>query len=158
MNKAPSRLLIFVCVYALCFVVQTGGAYFTQLSVTTWYAGLDKSPLTPPGMVFGIVWTTLYLLMALAAMRVYHKTQTLRSHALRWWLIQLVLGFLWSVMFFGNQAVLSAFQIILANLVAIGVMLVFLRRIDRVAALMLAPLFLWVSFASYLNYFILMNN
>ena len=158
MTKAPSRLLIFVCFYALCFVVQTGGAFFTQLSVTTWYAGLDKSPLTPPGMYFGIVWTTLYLLMALAAMRVYHKTQTLRSHALRWWLIQLILGFLWSVMFFGNQAVLSAFQIILANLVAIGVMLVFFSRIDRVAALMLAPLFLWVSFASYLNYFILTHN
>ena len=158
MTKAPSRLLIFTCFYALCFVVQTGGAYFTQFSVTTWYAGLDKSPLTPPGMYFGIVWTTLYLLMALAAMRVYHKTQTLRSHALRWWLIQLILGFLWSVMFFGNQAVLSAFQIILANLVAIGVMLVFFRRIDRLAALMLAPLFLWVSFASYLNYFILTHN
>lgn len=158
MKNITSRLVTFGCFYALCLLVQAVGGYFTQMSVQDWYPTLYKSPLTPPGMYFGIVWTVLYFLMALAATRVFHKTQTVRCHALRWWLIQLLLGLIWSIMFFGRQQIESGMLIILANLVAIGVTLMFFRRVDRWAGAMIAPLLLWVGFASYLNGFIVLHN
>ena len=157
--KQPSRrIATFIGFYVLCLVVQFAGAYFTQRSVTTWYVGLHKSPLTPPGIYFGIVWTALYFLMALAATRVYQRTQTLHCRALRWWTIQLLLGFLWSILFFGEKEIILGLEVILLNLLAIAFTGWFFLRVDRLAGLLILPLLLWVGFASYLNYYILVNN
>ncbi|MFZ4540295.1 MAG: TspO/MBR family protein [Rickettsiales bacterium] len=158
MTKSPNKYFVFLAFYALSFAVQAIGGYFTQLSVTTWYMGLNKSPLAPPGAAFGIAWTILYFLMALAATRIYRRTRTFRSHALRWWLVQLLLGFLWTVMFFGHREIMVGMQIIATNWIAVGITLYLFKRIDKVAAWMLAPLWAWLTFASYLNLYILAHN
>lgn len=84
----------FIGFYAICLLVQFAGSYFTQMSVGSWYLTLDKSPFTPPGYVFGIAWTLLYICMSMAAARIYHRIGTLNNRPMRWWLIQLVAG--WS--------------------------------------------------------------
>lgn len=146
------RFLIF---YVPCLLVQLIGGYFTQLSVTTWYQTLDKSALTPPGIAFGIAWTILYFLMAVAATRIHLKRKTFRSRSLVWWAIQLLLGLIWCIVFFGNREIALGFAVILANLVAVAVTLYRFYRIDTVAAWLMAPLLAWLMFASYLNGFIL---
>ncbi len=148
----------FLVFYALCFAVQAIGGYFTQTSVTSWYPTLIKSPLTPPGMWFGIVWTALYFLMAVAATRIYLRTGTWRTHALRWWLVQLLFGLLWSILFFGAREIATGLQIIVATWLAIAITLVLFYRTDKRAGLLLVPLLLWVSFASYLNLYIWQHN
>lgn len=149
------KILIFLGFYALCFLVQGIGGYVTQFSVRDWYVGLEKSALTPPGAAFGIAWTLLYFLMAVAATRVYLKRKTLRSRSLCWWGIQLLLGLIWTFVFFGQREVMLGFVVIVANWAAVAFTLYRFWRIDRVAGWLLVPLFLWLSFASYLNGFIL---
>ncbi len=155
---ARKTFLNFFGFYAIVLMIEFGSSYFTQLSVTTWYTTLNKSPLTPPGMWFGIVWTILYFLMACAATRIYQRTGTLRTHALRWWLVQLLFGFVWCVVFFGNREILAGLQVIIANGLAVAMTIYLFYRIDRGAALMFVPLLLWLSFATYLNLFILQHN
>lgn len=152
------RILHFIAFYAAAFIVQAVGGLFTQLSVTTWYQTLNKSELTPPGMWFGIAWTTLYFLMSLAAERVYHRTGTLHCHAIRWWCIQLLLGLAWCIVFFGQREILHGLQVIVVSWVATALTLYLFKRVDKIAALLMVPLLLWLSFATYLNFFIWQNN
>jgi tryptophan-rich sensory protein len=149
---------LFIGFYALCLIVQVAGAYFTDRSVHTWYPTLDKSPLTPPGVWFGIVWTTLYLLMALAATRVSAVIRTLRNRPLAWWAIQLILGLIWSIMFFGNQSVLGGLIIISATIVAVIVTTTLFWRVNAWAGIMMMPLTLWLTLATHLNLYIYLHN
>lgn len=145
------KLGIFVIFYGLCLIVQLLGGYVTQLSVHDWYQGLAKSELTPPGAVFGIVWTILYFLMALAATRIYLIRGTLRSSTMVWWFIQLILGLIWSFVFFGHREVLLGLVVITLNWTAVIDTIQKFEKIDRKAALMMAPLLAWITFAAYLN-------
>lgn len=155
MGKQALSLLGF---YAVCFVVQAVGSVITATSVESWYPALEKSTLTPPGYVFGIVWTILYIVMAVAAWRIWRKERTLNSAALRIWLMQLVTGLLWTSTFFGMRMAHEGLVIIACLWMLV---LLTLRRfvaIDRLAAGLMVPLLLWVSFATYLNAMIVHLN
>lgn len=149
--QIKKRLITFLAFYGLCLIVQFIGGYVTQFSVHDWYAGLAKSELTPPGAVFGIAWTILYFLMALAATRIYLIRNTLRSSSLAWWFIQLLLGLIWTFVFFGHREVLLGFVVIVVNWAAVVDTIRKFDKIDRKAALMLVPLCAWLTFAAYLN-------
>lgn len=148
----------FLGFYLACGIVQAVGGYFTGLGVHDWYPPLHKSPLTPPGMYFGIVWSLLYLMMAIAAARIYQRTGTLRSRALIWWAIQLILGLNWSIFFFGAHAAQSAMIILICNLLAAVVTARLFNRIDLKACLLMLPLCAWLGFACHLNSYILHHN
>lgn len=149
----------FCIAYAFCLLIQLGGGYFTQLGIGSgWYGSLQKSSLTPPGYVFGLTWTTLYLLMALAAARVAHITGQWNNRPLRWWAIQLIGGLVWCIVFFGMRDVENALLIIAFMWVAVLLTVVFFHRVNRRAGWLMLPLLLWVSFATYLNAAILLNN
>lgn len=157
-RTARATLVAFLSFYALCLFVQTTGSYFTLLSVGDWYRGLAKSPLTPPGPVFGIAWTTLYFLMALAAARVWRVLGRVNARPLRWWLIQLLLGWVWTMVFFGLRDVQMGFLVIVLALLAVLVSVRLFLRTERTAGWLMLPLLLWVGFASYLNGAILVLN
>lgn len=148
----------FLWFYGLTLGIQLLGAYFTALSVNEWYPTLDKSPLTPPGAVFGIVWTILYFLMALAACRVFGRIGTISNRPLRWWLIQLLLGFIWCIVFFGQQSMLAGLIIICCTTLAAIVTTVLFWRRDDLAGLLMAPLVLWLTLATHLNLYIYLHN
>lgn len=126
----------------------TASAY-TMPSIPTWYAGLDKPGWTPPNWLFGPVWTALYLLMAVAAWRVWMVGGG--GGALAVWAVQLALNFAWSLLFFHLRRVDLALADIFALWLAIVCTIVLFWRIDRPAAWMLVPYLVWVSYATALN-------
>ena len=117
------------------------------------YKMLNQPPLSPPGWVFPIVWTILYLAMGYAAYRVQNsdaEPDAIRR-AMVFYYVQLALNFLWPVLFFGFDAYLLAFVEILLLWVAICVTMWNFYRIDERAGDLFLPYLLWVTFAAYLN-------
>jgi tryptophan-rich sensory protein len=132
------------------------GALITSSAIPAWYAGLQKPGINPPNWIFGPVWTALYILMGLAFYRVWQRGFTTR--ALASFLLQLVLNFMWSVVFFGlHQPGWALAEIALLWAVILWTVLEF-YRLDRPASWMLAPYLAWVSFASILNYYVMQLN
>ena len=117
------------------------------------YAVMNNPPLSPPGWLFPIVWTALYLLMGYASYRVYipgGDPVAIRK-ALRLYGIQLGLNFLWPIVFFGLQWYWAAFALLLGLWVAIYLTIRAFSSIDEKAGDLLIPYLLWVTFAGYLN-------
>ena len=124
------------------------------------YRMLNQPPLSPPGWVFPVVWTILYLLMGEASYRIYTSgadAVAIRS-ALKAYILQLALNLIWSPVFFGLQMYLLAFFILLALWVAIFVTLRRFSDIDETAGNLLIPYLLWVTFAGYLNFGVFLLN
>ncbi len=124
------------------------------------YRALNQPPLSPPGWVFPIVWTVLYLLMGEASYRVLvsDKDATQIKKALIAYGIQLFLNFLWPLFFFGGQLYLTSFFVLLLLWVAILLTLRRFSQIDEPAGDLLIPYLLWVTFAGYLNFGVFLLN
>jgi len=136
----------------LCFLVAAAGGAVTATSVGTWYAALAKPAFNPPDWVFGPVWTALYLMMAIAAWRIWRLRAAANARAaLALWALQLALNLCWSFVFFGARAIGAALAEILVLLAAIVATAVLFWRLDRPAALLFAPYIAWVAFAAVLN-------
>ena len=111
-----------------------------------------KPPLAPPPGVFAPVWTVLYTLMGIAVWRIWRlPPSSARTTALVLFAVQLALNALWSPVFFGLQNLLLALGVIVAMWIAIVLTIRAFRPLDRVAAGLLVPYLLWVTFATYLN-------
>jgi tryptophan-rich sensory protein len=136
------------------------GSLFTTPAIPTWYLALQKPSIAPPNWIFGPVWTTLYLLMGISLYLVSKaglgSINVRRSLVM--FSIQLALNVLWSYLFFGLRSPRLGLIEIIAMWVAILITMVFFQRVSRGAALLLFPYLLWVSFASYLNYSIVVLN
>lgn len=117
------------------------------------YGQLQQPPLAPPGWLFPVVWTVLYLLMGYASYRIWTsgaEPQQIRK-ALLLYGAQLVLNFIWSPIFFGLEWRLVAFFVLLLLWVLIVLTIRAFSKIDERAADLLLPYLLWVTFAGYLN-------
>ena len=148
-KRAQARALKLFVVVTL--VVGAGGSLFTQPNIPTWYAHLVRPAIAPPNWVFAPVWTTLYVMMAYAAWRVWKKTG-LKSIEMAAWGIQLVLNFAWSAIFFTLHAIFAALvEIVLLDAAILLTLVLFWRR-DRLAGLLLAPYLGWTLFATALTH------
>ena len=146
----PRRSLLGLAGWLLLsFAPATLGALFMP---GDWYATLRKPAWNPPGWIFGPVWTLLYILMGVAAWRVWRRGGfPAQRPALVPYLVQLALNAAWTPLFFGlHRPGLAFAEIILLWLAILWTMAAF-ARVDRVAAGLLAPYLAWVSFASVLN-------
>ncbi|HEX5970977.1 MAG TPA: TspO/MBR family protein [Gemmatimonadaceae bacterium] len=127
------------------------GALATR-NAREFYTGLDRPPWAPPGWLFGPVWTTLYILMAVAAWLVWRRTGwSGATGALTLFVAQLVANALWSWIFFAWRRGGIAFAEIIVLLVLIVATMIGFARVHRVAALLLVPYLGWVLFASALT-------
>ena len=128
-----------------------GSLASTNTSTDTWYLGLVKSNLNPPGYVFGIVWPILYLLMGITIWRTYSVIKNL-------FYVQLFLNAIWSWLFFSFHlpliALLDIWLLIFINLK----IFLLISKEDKLAAFLFAPYIMWLFFASYLNLYIVINN
>ena len=141
-------LLFFILVTA---AVGAAGSLVTQPNIPTWYAHLNHPSITPPNWVFGPVWTTLYVLMAVGAWRVWRITG-LKSIELLAWGLQLALNFAWSAIFFGLHRIGAALvEILLLDLAILYTLLLFWRR-DAIAGALLLPYLAWTGFATLLTW------
>ncbi len=151
------KLIIAIVVSELAGII---GSVFTAPSITSWYIELVKPALNPPAWVFAPVWTTLFVLMGVAAFLIWKKEFDHKGVkiALGIFLVQLVLNTLWSIIFFGFHSSGGALIEIVFLWFAILVTIISFYKISKPAAWLLVPYILWVSFASYLNYAIWLLN
>ena len=155
-----SSFLKLIIAIVVCELAGGIGSLFTISAISTWYTTLAKPSLNPPGWIFGPVWTTLYLLMGIAAFLVWNKGWDRKDvrKALGVFLLQLVLNAAWSIIFFGLHSPLWAFVDLVAMWLAIVWTITLFYKISKPAMWLLLPYILWVSFAGYLNYSIWILN
>jgi len=124
------------------------------------YEGFTKPVFSPPGWVFPIVWTILYILMAIAAYRVWEQGKQDQDvkKALVLYVLQLFLNFLWPIIFFRFRLYGLAFVELLVLLIFILLATFEFFRIDKVAGYLMIPYIVWVSFAGILNFAIWFLN
>jgi tryptophan-rich sensory protein len=135
-------------------------SYFTIMSVTTWYVFLEKPEFAPPDTLFMPVWLLLYTLMAIAFYLVWRES-TWRvdvKWGIRWYLFQLGLNALWSVLFFGLENPFYASIEIVFLLAAICITTYYFFRVSKIAGALMVPYIAWVAFASLLNLVIVILN
>ncbi len=153
------KWVVLAALLLLVFAVSAAGSSFTTPKISGWYAALTKPFFNPPPAVFGPVWTVLYLTMAFAAWRVWlSPDSTLRSAALAWFFVQLLLNALWSPVFFGMESPGLGLVVILALLAALAMTVRAFFTVDRFAGWIMVPYLAWVAFASLLNGAILLMN
>lgn len=126
--------------------------WLTRGSVELYKTAIVKPPLSPPAIVFPIVWTVLFALMGVGAARIYMTpASAARSKALRLYLVQLFFNFLWSIIFFN----LERFGFALAWLIALWLLVFWMtltfRKLDPLSARLQLPYLIWLAFAAYLN-------
>ena len=123
-----------------------------------WYDQLKLPALQPPGPVFGIAWGVLYALMGLAVALVWATRAPLRWTALGLFAAQIALNLAWAPLFFGQHQIL--YSLILLGLIWLAAVVTTLAfgRVNRVAAWLMVPYLVWLSFAAGLNYDIFRLN
>ena len=126
MGSATSRrsLIALAVALAVCFAASLIGSAFTQPNLD-WYATLAKPNFTPPNNAFPVVWTILFVMMAIAAWLVWRAPgdEVDRKTALTWFGIQLVINVLWSFAFFGMHSPIFGLGVIMALIVAIVIII-----------------------------------
>lgn len=147
--QSATRLVVST---GTCLLVGVSGSLVTATSVGEWYPLIQKPWWTPPSAVFGPVWTVLYLLMGVSAWLIWRDASgAARRSALLIFVIQLVLNGTWSFLFFGLRSPgWAALEIVLLWCSIVATMIAF-ARISRLAAGLLLPYLLWVSYATALN-------
>jgi translocator protein len=145
---------------ATCFAAAGIGSLFTDPEMGGWYARLSKPSWTPPNWLFGPVWSTLYLMMAVAAWLVWRERGLAGAAVLPLALFaaQLVFNALWSILFFGMHRIGFALADIMLLWGAILATILAFWRISPGASLLMLPYLIWVTYASALNYSIWKMN
>ena len=146
-----SRVRRFTLIVAVILAAAIGSMASTSASTDSWYLLLNKSELNPPSYVFGIVWPILYILMMVSAFLAYRRIFLI-------FIIQLFFNAAWSWLFFRFQmpliALLDIYLLIAINIYILNLM----YKENKLAFFLFIPYVVWISFASYLNLFIVINN
>ena len=157
--KNWNSLAVLILFVAVCLGIAGAGGLFTAGSVQDWYPTLHKPAWTPPSWIFGPVWTILYVMMAIAAWLVWRKRKVDKVHgALGLFVLQLVLNAAWSPLFFGLKNPLAGLLDIIPLWAVILVTLMFFWRISIAAGVLLIPYWLWVGYATALNFTLWIMN
>jgi tryptophan-rich sensory protein len=150
----------FIINIALTLSIGALASWATASSVKIWYPTINKPSFNPPDWLFRPVWTTLYILIGIAAYLVWLKKDSIvhfpRTVAI--YLIQLILNLAWSFLFFYLHEIGLALAEISLLLLSIIINAVIFYKIDRWAGLLFIPYIIWVSFATFLNYNLFILN
>ena len=149
LNSCRVRRLTLIV--AVIFAAAIGSMASTSNGTDSWYLSLNKSELNPPSYVFGLVWPILYIFMMVSAFLAHKKIFSL-------FIVQLFFNAIWSWLFFRFQmplvALLDIYLLIVINIYILNLM----YKESKLAFFLFVPYVLWISFASYLNLFIVINN
>lgn len=158
-KKALKTIFNAAVFITICQAAGLIGTIFTMPSIPTWYETLNKPPFTPPNWLFGPAWLTLYTMMGIAITLIWNrKDKPSASKAINLFFVHLVLNALWSPIFFGAKLLFPAFIIIISIDIFIIILIRQFYKINKIAAYLMVPYFLWVSFASALNFAIWLLN
>ena len=145
------RVRRFTLIVAVILAAALGSMASTSAGTDSWYLLLEKSELNPPSYIFGIVWPILYILMMVSAFLAHKKIFSI-------FITQLFFNAAWSWLFFRFQmpliALLDIYLLIAINIYILNLM----YKENKIAFFLFIPYVVWMSFASYLNLFIVINN
>ena len=157
MNKSKWKPLIFWILFTEAVGALSG--LISRTGMEIYNTTIEQPPLSPPGIVFPIVWGILYALMGIGIARIVQTPASdARSRSILIFGIQLIFNFFWSIIFFRFQAFGFAFLWLILLWILILLMILSFRKVDPLAALLQVPYFLWVTFAAYLNFAIWLIN
>ena len=156
--QARAGIPALVLSIAVTGLAAFGAAYASRTSAA-FYAVLDKPSWAPPAWLFGPVWSVLYVLMAVAAWRVWRASGLSRARgAVGMYLLQLALNALWTWLFFvWRDGPWATFEVVALWASIVATIIAFTKH-DRPASLLLVPYLAWVSFASALTIAVWQRN
>jgi tryptophan-rich sensory protein len=154
------KFTYIVIAVGACLAIGFLSSFATQSSVNDWFVSLNKPSFNPPNWIFAPVWTILYVMMGIAAGLVWAKGfhHLWVKTALYHFGIQLLLNASWSIVFFGLKQPFWGLLVIIALLVLLVLTIKWFKVVSKTAALLLIPYFLWICFATVLNYKIWVMN
>ena len=124
-----------------------------------WYFKLNKSKLTPPNWVFGVVWPILYILMLISLIIVWTDSKCAPfCMAIVLFFIQLFFNIMWTRVFFSEKNIKLSLFILISTLFFTIFTFIAFYYINKIGAYLLIPYILWLSFAFYLNWYIVKHN
>ena len=144
----------FIIAVLIPLAVGSLAGYFTASSVNGWYTTLVKPSFNPPNWLFAPVWTSLYIMMGIALFLVWNSgaAEDVKRTAVTLFIVQLVLNFLWSFVFFYAQQPGWALVNIILMWIFIFLTILWFGKISSLSAWLLVPYICWVSFAIVLNF------
>lgn len=158
MNTNKSKIKTYAVSLAIALITGSLSALLTNMGMDS-YRAAEKPALTPPEIVFPIVWTILFILMGISAARVWLSPDSRqKAQGLRLYCLQLAFNFTWSILFFNLQAYSFAFIWLIILWLLILLMIISFSKSDKLAAYLQIPYLLWVTFAGYLNFMVWMLN
>ena len=143
----PLNLALLVVLIVV--IMGIGSALGIGFRPGVWYAGLIKPSFNPPNWLFGPVWSTLYVMIAIAGWRTFLRDRS--GTAMKFWLGQMLFNWIWTPVMFGAQLIWPAFAVLLLMLASIIGFIAVSRREDPISAWLFVPYLAWVSFAGLLN-------
>lgn len=148
-SKEWIKLIVWIVAFeAIGFLL----GMLTQANLYPWYEGLNKSALTPHGSVFSIVWSILYVLLAIVGWALWKDRDSIKSKRLIYlYFIQLLMNWAWTPFFFHLRWLGFSFLWILVMVFINGVIIINIKNEKKAIALALIPYFIWLIFAAYLN-------
>ena len=153
------NFLKLVVSIVICFLPGIIGGFFTTNNLYPWYDTLVKPFFNPPSWVFAPVWTILYTLMGISLFLVIKSEKSINNtQGLIFFIIQLILNGLWSILFFGLHQIFWAFVLIILLIAFICLTIWKFYTVSKPAAFVLLPYLLWVSFAAVLNFTLYLLN
>ncbi len=140
--------------FLLCLTNAVGyiGSVFITPKALEWYHSLILSELTPPGFLFGLVWTVLYFLMAFSAFLVWNRTSP------RPFVLQLAFNLIWPFVFFYLKEPIAGLAVILMMMYFIYRTIRGFGSVSKIAGWLMVPVFVWSGFAFYLNLIVVLYN
>ena len=152
-NKFISFILFFIITYSASFI----GGMATISFKEPWYSELIKSNYNPPDWIFAPVWTALYLMMTLAIWFFWHSKNR-DMNTIYIYFIHIVFNTTWSIVFFGLHQILFALIVLLILIFLIVILIIRFKRVNLVSYYLMIPYLLWILYALFLNFNLLILN
>ena len=137
-----------------CLAAASTGGLFPP---DEWYRHLKKSRLNPPDWLFPVAWTVLYIVIAFVGMRIAILAAG-KPYAIALWSLQITLNTIWTPVFFGLRRISLAMVFMVLLWISVFAMVLSYAYIDLICASLLVPYLIWVSFAAFLNFQVLVLN
>lgn len=159
MKRTAKRIRACLLLTLLCFAVGGISSLLQGKALAEWYPLLAKSPLTPPALVFPVVWSLLYLCIGISGGLVITTESPIRCGAMRLWTAQLAFNFGWSLLFFTfRNPLLGLLDLLALDLLVVLYLVRTLRHGQRLAGWLFVPYLVWILYATWLNGYILAAN
>ena len=153
LNRIKPYLLPYTIAIAIPMIVGVLSAALTRDNMNV-YEELNSPPLSPPSLIFPIVWSVLFILMGVSSAMIYldrNKNPDSAKKGMTWYALSLILNFSWSIIFFNMQAAFFALLLIIVLFYSIIRTILEYRKVKPIAAFLQIPYAVWVLFAGYLN-------